>query len=87
MTQDNPHLGKRSTTTGTYGEHSEFMDEIKRAMEFNQKPHRSIVLAHGEYLFKVHCRTCSWLRTPRGMDKQALQEFAREHEAANELRS
>lgn len=81
MTQDNPHLGKRSTTTGTYGEHSEFMEEIKRAMEFNMHPHRTQVLAGSEFLFRLHCRSHGYLRSPRGASKDELYALARAHEA------
>jgi hypothetical protein len=78
-----PRGYRGSTTTGTFGESSDFVRRIARDVQENTPKHRTIVLAQNEFRFANYCLTCSWLLTPRGASKDELQALAKEHEESN----
>ena len=92
MTQDNPHLGRYSTTTGSHlGASRTAEDLADRAwlrqlgldVEAKTPAHRCQVQKVQGFAFAVWCKTCSALPTPRGASKSELEALAREHEEAH----
>lgn len=83
MNASEPRGYRGSTTTGEYGQSSEFTRWIATQTRANTPKHRTSVLAQNEFRFANYCIACGWLLTPRGASEAELEALAREHEESN----